>query len=572
MDTPKKKKFKAPVAWRRIDVLAASICMNLLALAMPIVVLQVYDRILPNQSYDTLGVFIIVLVGVAILNGLLSFFRSYILIRFGAKFEYMTNIDAMNSLLHSNLAAFESDSHGVHLERFQGIEAIREFYHGSSMFLIVEVPFVFLFLALIWQFSGLMVLIPLSIISVFFVISFVAGSFLRTAIHEKSNHHERRQNFVIECLNGMHVIKGLAMEAQMLRRYERLQANSANSIFDLSRINSVVHGLASTFSQAVMVSFVAIGSIYVVSNELSIGALAAGTMLAGRVLQPALRALSFWTYRQSVDEKEHKLEKILSLSPEAFDEETKDIKLRGKIELRNVKFCYNDSSAPLLKNINLVIQPGDSISLRGVNGSGKSTLLNLIMGFIPPTEGQVLLDDIDIRKLNRSSFRSQIGLIPQQGVLFNGTLLENMTLYREGQPVTDSIRLAKKLGLDGTILRLRDGLDTMANSDLSHAIPHGFAQRLVTVRALVGDLSIILFDDANLGFDDRNDRYLHDLLVELRQDHTLILVSHRPSLQRICNQHFELRDGRLLVASGAFHGKQHKESQVDNMKEVSASA
>ena len=567
------KLFESSSAWQRLDVLSASVCINLLALAMPIIVLQVYDRILPNQSYDTLSVFVIVLIGVAILDGLLSFSRTYILSRAGAKYEYKLNIAAMKAVMDSNLAAFDSDSHGVHLERFQGIEAVRDFYYGSAMLLVVEIPFVFLFLGLIWQFSGYMVLIPVSIITVFFIISYIAGSILRTAIKMKSDHYERRQNFLIECLQGMHTIKALAMESQMLRRYERLQTSSASSVFELSRINCVVHGLATTFSQAVMVSFVSIGSIFVVNNELSIGALAAGTMLAGRVLQPALRALSFWTYRQSVDEKQCKLEKTLSLRTEEFEEETKDIKLKGKIELRNIKFRYNDNVPTLLKDINLVIPEGESISIRGANGSGKSTLLNLIMGFITPTEGQVLLDDVDIHKLDRSSVRSQIGLIPQQGVLFNGTLLENMTLYREGEPVSDSIRLARKLGLDNTILRLKNGLDTMANNDLSQAIPHGFAQRLVTVRALVGDLSIVLFDDANLGFDDRNDQYLHDLLVELRKDHTLIVVSHRPSLQRICNHHYEIKDGRLVVTSSAFQMKrQIEESRTNELKLVSAGA
>ncbi|MCG8378059.1 MAG: ATP-binding cassette domain-containing protein [Proteobacteria bacterium] len=551
------KKLIKPTAWRRTDVLSASVSMNLLGLCMPIVILQIYDRILPNQSYDTLAVFIIVLCGVAVLDALLEYSRTLIMVKSSAFYEYRVNTESMNSILKSDLSAFDSKSHGHYLESFQGIEAIREFYHGSSMFLVVELPFVLLFLALIWQFSGSMVLIPLCMIIIFFVISYLAGQYLRDTIEVKNDHHERRQNFVIECLQGMHVIKSMAMESQMLRRYERLQANSANSIYDLAQINTIVHGLASTFSQAVMVSYVAIGSIFVVNNELSIGALAAGTMLSGRVLQPALRALSFWTYRQSVKDKEDKLEKMISIKQEAVDENATDMVLKGKIELQNITFKYDDSSKTLLKDISLVVQPGESVSIRGANGSGKSTLLNIIMGFVNLDKGKVLLDDIDIRKLNHSRIRSQIGLIPQQGVLFNGTLLENMTLYREGQPVSDAMKLAGKLYLDGTILRLPNGLDTMANSDLSQAIPQGFAQRLVTVRALVGNPSVILFDDANPGFDDRNDKYLQNLLMELREHHTLIIVSHRPSLQKICDRHYEIKDGRLVTTSGAFLSKKH---------------
>ena len=128
--------------------------------------------------------------------------------------------------------------------------------------------------------------------------------------------------------------------------------------------------------------------------------------------------------------------------------------------------------------------------------------------------------------------------------------------------------LARKLNLDETILRMPDGLDTVANSDLSQAIPHGFAQRLVTVRALLGNLSIIIFDDGNLGFDDKNDRYLQQLLTELREEHTLIVVSHRPSLQKICDRHYEIRDGRLVVCSSAFVNKKHETKKVATQLEA----
>lgn len=562
MPTTPKTRFKAPLAWCRLDVLAASVCINLLALALPIVVLQVYDRVLPNESYATLAMLCSVLVVVALLDGGLNLARSVLLARVGAKYAYRTNLAAMRSVLNADLGRFDSESHGTHLERFQGIEAIREFYFGPSMLLVVELPFVLLFLALIWQFAGGMVLIPLTVIGFFAVISILAGLTLRSAIRRKGDHYERRQNFVIECLHGMHSIKSLAMEAQMQRRFERLQSNSASSIYDLARINSVIHGLAATFSQAVMVSFVAIGSVHVVGGDLSLGALAAGTMLAGRVLQPALRAVSFWTYRQFVSEKEQNLGQLLGMHPEATTGVAEKVRLKGKIELRNVDFRYSANAPLLLKHVNLVIEPGESVCIRGANGAGKSTLLNLLMGFVTPEQGEILLDDRDIKSLNHSNVRAQIGLVPQHGVLFNGTLIDNMTLFRQGEPISEAVELARRLGLDKTILELPQGLDTLANSDLSQAIPHGFAQRLVTVRALLGDLSIVLFDDANLGFDERNDRYLRDMLMELRNDHTLVVVSHRPSLQRICDHQYEIRNGRLVKATTSTFAQPRTQPEV----------
>ncbi|MCB1749320.1 MAG: ATP-binding cassette domain-containing protein [Rhodobiaceae bacterium] len=534
-----------PRAWARPDVLAASVCMNLLALALPIAILQVYDRILPNAAYETLAVFVSALIVVALIDGAIGYARNFILARCGARFEYRTDMAAIRAALRADLACFESVPHGAQLERFQSIQALREFYHGPAMMLVVELPFVVLFLALIWRFSGTMVLIPLAMIGVFLAISMFFGNQLRAAIETKGDHHERRQNFIIECLRGMHTVKALAMEQQMLRRYERLQGNSADSVCELARINSIVNGLATTFSQAIMVCFVSIGSINVVNGTLSVGALAAGTMLAGRVLQPTLRALSFWTFRQSIADKEAKVRALLALPREHAGAATMSGTLAGHITLREVSFRYGEDMPWILQGVDLDIQPGESVSLEGANGAGKSTLINLIMGFVTPQQGEILIDGADIGTYEPNALREQIALIPQDGVLFHGSLLENMTLFREGEYVSDAVALARKLGLDDTILKLPEGLDTLATGDLSQAIPNGFAQRLVMVRALAGRPRVIIFDDANPGFDDRNDRYLQDLLGELKRDHTLIVVSHRPSLQRICERHYRLADGRL---------------------------
>lgn len=537
---------------------------------MPIVVLQVYDRVLPNESYATLGVLVSALVVVALADGFLNFARGLILARCGARYEYDLNVNAIDAVLSSDLATFESEAQGAHLERVQGIDAIREFYHGPAMLFVVELPFVFLFLFLIWRFAGAMVLVPVAVIVLFIAISTVAGMELRKAIADKSEHHERRQNFMIEALGGIHTIKALAMEQQVQRRHERLQGNSARSTFVLARINTVVQGLAGTFSQGVMVAFVGIGSLNVIDGRLSVGALAAGTMLAGRVLQPALRALSFWTFHQTIAEKEARLEEMLALPAETMQTGTARPPLTGRIELRNVSFGFEKDTPPLLKEINLLIEPGQSVSIRGANGCGKSTLINLIMGFVRPDSGQILLDEHPIQTLDPSWVRSRIGLIPQAGVLFEGSLLENMTLFREGEPVVQAISLARRLGLDATITKLPDGLDTLANGDLSQAIPHGFAQRLVTVRALLGDLSIVIFDDGNPGLDERNDSYLRDLLIDLKRDHTLVVVSHRPSLQRVCDEHYEIRDGRLVRSSAEFQSKRFDTRRLRLLKTLTA--
>ncbi|MEM7251518.1 MAG: peptidase domain-containing ABC transporter [Pseudomonadota bacterium] len=547
----KAKTLSLPRAWLRYDVLLASLGVNLFALGIPIVTLQIYDRILPNEAYQTLGFLIAALIGIAILDGFLRISRSVILAWKGAAYEHKKSLELLRHILRSDLVAYETKPHGVYLDRFQALEQVREFYSGHSILLLLDLPFVFVFLGLIWMFAGALVWIPVSVIALFLVVSLVTGFSLRQALHRRSESDERRQNFTIEALQGIHAIKSMAMEPQMMRRYERLQGGSADAIFVLARANSVSQALGVTFSQLVMVSFLTIGSIVAVSGQLSIGALAAGTLLAGRVLQPAMKTLALWTHFQTVQLAESKVNEILSLPPESLRDQTEPVEVSGKIAFENVNFRYAGASQDLFSDLSFTIDAGESVAITGGNGVGKTTLLHLIMGFIQPSHGAVYIDDRDIRTFDRSSLRSQIGLAPQRGMLFDGTLLDNMTLFRDGEPVSQAIALAKRLNLDETITQLPKGLDTEVGSSTVDGLPEGFRQRIILTRALVGGIKVVLFDDANSGFDGADDARLIELLRELQSTCTLIIVSHRPSLIRLCERGYELSNRGLNLTFDA---------------------
>jgi len=268
-------------------------------------------------------------------------------------------------------------------------------------------------------------------------------------------------------------------------------------------------------------------------------------MLAGRVLQPALKAMGLWTQLQSVRLARRKFEELLAMPSEAVEERSESVELRGGIELDNVHFRHPGSDVDLLDGVSLRVGPGEAVGITGSNGVGKSTLLDLIMGFVHPSDGRITFDGIDLRELDRSSVRAQIGLVPQKGALFGGTLLENMTLFREGDAIDQAISLATRLGLDETITRLPEGLDTLFGGGSIDNMSAGFRQRIIMVRALIGDIRIVLFDDANAAFDGKNDQRLLELLKDYRGSQTLIIVSHRPSILRLCDRIFELSEGCL---------------------------
>ncbi len=559
----KKGQLKTPDTWRKPSVLVASLMINILALGLPVVILQVYDRIIPNQAMESFSLLMSGLIIVIIIDGFLKILRSMILSWEGARFDHRESLHAMNHILDAESTAYSSKPTSFYLDKMNALEKIQEFYSSQSILVAMDLPFVFIFLTLIWVISGPLILIPLVLLAIFYAVSSKVGNHLHAALKQRSTVEERRQNFIVETLTGIHTIKSMAMESLMLRRYERLQKQSAESVCELAKINSTVQGIGATISQLAVVCFASIGSIYVIDGTLTIGALAAGTMLSSRVLQPGLNAMKIWTQFQSVRLAHDKVAELYSIA----DEKSGDIKtepgIDGKIELTNITFKYPTQKENLFEDISLTISAGDSISITGNNGVGKSTLISLLSGFLHPNTGEVKLDGRDIFDYEFEFLRAQIGIVPQHGLLFEGTILENMTLYREGQAIDQAIELSKTLGLDEIITRLPSGLDTQVGGAAVDTLSEGVRQKIIMVRSLVGHPKIMLFDDANANFDIKNDARLHKVVERFKKDKTLVIVSHRPSFLKLCNRHFKLQDKKLIETTyNTFTQKNNRAASV----------
>ncbi|MEZ5566885.1 MAG: ATP-binding cassette domain-containing protein [Halioglobus sp.] len=543
------KRYSLPKAWRRTDVLVASFAINLLALALPIVILQFYDRVIPSQSIGTFTALMTGMFVVVCLDVLIKMLRSVILSWEIARFDHKASVDAMDCILQADTQAFDAKPAGFYIDRIHALENIQEFYSGQSMLLLIDLPFVLIYLALIAMIAGPLVAIPLGLVAVFFLVSVRTGRSLHKSLVAKSEMEDRRQNFVIELLQGIHTAKSMAMESLMLRRYEKLQAQSAQGIYDLSRINSVSQGIGATFSQLAVISFVGVGSVAVVSGSLTMGGLAACTMLTSRTLQPGLRAMGVWTQFQSVRLAISKVNELFSIPAEVSGTFSCEKAMTGRIEVKDVEFTYDSEEEPLLRKLSLTVEPGEIIGISGNNGAGKSTLLALLSGFLRPQSGSISIDGVNLEEFDTEFLRAQTGIVPQQGVIFEGTILENMTLYREGRAAEQAMQLAAKLGLGEIISKLPDGLDTYIGGSAAGRLSEGVKQKIIIVRSLIGNPGIIFFDDANANFDIKNDKKLVALVEEMKGSRTMIVVSHRPSFLRVCDRRFVLRDGVLVPES-----------------------
>ncbi|MBI5162548.1 MAG: ATP-binding cassette domain-containing protein [Magnetospirillum sp.] len=528
-------------------VFLASVALNILALALPLALLQVYDRIIPNSSRGTLLLMIAGVAGVVCLEALMRVARADIISWMGSQIEHRAGTKAFGRLMGAPAEELERTGAGELIERFSGLPMVREVFTEHWTLVACDLPFAVIFIATIWFLAGWLVLAPLVMIAVIVAVAASGSKKAEQALTEFNTIRDRRQNFTIEAIHGIHAIKSMAMEGQMIQRLARLQEAVAKASHQVVLANSSVLSNGATFSQLSTLVVVVLGAALVVDNALTIGGLSACTLLTGRVLQPVQKAVSMWSRYQSAEMMRERFETLFELPPE-HPEGTPPLQIgQGGIELKGVSFAYGDAD-PVFANVNLRIGAGARVAIAGDNGSGKSTLLRLMYGSMAPTTGEVLIDGQPVAYYDRNGQETGgIAYVPQRGELFKGTILDNLTMFRP-RLRREAIQIANDLDLDDVVYRLPNGYLTRVGEGSSEALPRGVAQRIAVVRALVCRPRVLLFDEANAAMDNSGDEHLRRYFEALDRTTTLVMVTLRPSLQKLADQVLQIERGRLVPA------------------------
>ncbi len=525
-------------------ILTATIVINLLALGLPVVLLQVYDRIIPNNSVDTLLLLICALAISFMLDAILRSARAALAGWAGARYEFKVGSAAVARLLHANQREADATAVGVNLDRLAAIDQLRDFYANQGATVLIDLPFALLFLLLVYLIGGPLVIVPLIALLVFGIAAFSVGQSLLEALAARSVLDDRRMSFLIEILSGVHTLKAMAMETLMVRRYERLMNSAAQEVYRTALLSGIAQTIGTAFAQISAFAVAAAGSLLVMSEDLTVGGLAASTMLAGRALQPMLRAMGIWTNFQGIRVARDRLTALFKTPLESgFDGRPLTVGA-GALAFDDVHFAY-DERRPVLSGVTLTIGAGECVGITGGNGSGKSTLLQMLNGMVTPDRGTVSIDGQSLVGADRRSYVSAIGYLPQHCTLFHGTILDNLTMFRGRRYFDEALRLAAELGLDEYIARMPMGYDTVIDSSSHDQLPGGVRQRIAVIRALVDKPKIILFDEANTALDHGSDARLRELLSRLKGHVTILLVSYRPSLLELADRRFELVGAQL---------------------------
>jgi ATP-binding cassette subfamily C protein LapB len=524
-----------------ISVKFASFSVNLLALALPLSIMQVYDRVIPNHSLATLAYLFLGLTFAIAIDYALKISRSALLSWHATQFVEKVENEAVSRFLRAPNGSFERCPAAVNISRYGAAAALADYHSGQARLVAIDLPFVGIALIVLTIVGGTMVLVPAVLFFIFAALAIGRARKFRKILDLRTAQDNRKYDFIAEVLAGIHTVKGMAMEPQMQRRFERLQqavAETTMASILTGQANQTSAMLYGNISQLIVV---AIGGSQVINDHLTMGALACCTMLSGQILQPLLRAISLWTERENVDHRRAEVRLLLDL-PSVEPAPVGLTSVVGDIQFENVTFRYDTAVDPALEVVDLSIKVGTITGVKGKGGSGRTTLLKLIQGDIEPASGRVTIGGVSTMEPNFQAIRPCIAYVGAAPVMFSGTIMENLTVFSP-EKRDFARKMSQLFGLETTINLLPDGYETELGRGIGDDLPMSIAQQVNIVRALTNRPRVLALDEANMVLDAVAEPALIRALETLRGRLTVIVVTHRPSLLALCDRLILVEDG-----------------------------
>ena len=542
----------SPFEGEKSTIIASSIVINILALAFPLLMLQIYDRILPHQSIDTLGL-IAVGVGIAVaVESVIRAVRSYTTAWVSARFEHKAMLAVTERALAEPLHEFERKGTGTVMDDYKSVSTLKYHYSGQTFQQLMDLPFTALYVLIVFILSPWIGLLLTAGYAVFVFITWKNGHDDPILIKEQKKTDSRRANFLNETLSNVHTLKSMTMESLMLRRYERLQESCARLMARVTYALDMSAGIGNIFSPLMTMLIVALGAWLVIGNHLTNGELAACILLGMRSLAPLQRLGGMWARYQQDEILRDNLARTLQQrglpSKPPVEDSANNLADRlmmpAKLALDNVHYRFPGSQNELFSGLSLTVKPGEFLCIKGDSGSGRSTLLQLMAGVLYPAKGRVLIDDEDLANIPPGEISDHVAYLPQKALMFEGSLLDNVSVFDPSR-VDRALLTAKMLGLGDFVAKMPRGWDSPVGDAAADAMPPGYRQRIAIVRALSNQPNIILFDDASSVMDADGDATFLKFMEAVRGKLTVVMVSQRPSFLRLADRTLYLQDGRL---------------------------
>ena len=537
----------AVIKYRRIflEVLGVSVIIQLFALITPMFFQVVMDKVLVHRGFSTLDVITIALLVVTIFDVILGGLRTYIFAHTTSRIDVELGARLFRHLLSLPIAYFESRRVGDTVARVRELEQIRNFLTGQALTSVLDLCFSFIFLLVMWFYSGWLTLVVVISLPCYAFWSATISPILRTRLNDKFARNADNQSFLVESVTAIGTIKSMAVEPQMTRRWDQQLAAYVSAGFRVARLATIGQQGVQFIQKMVTVITLWLGAHLVIKGDLSVGQLIAFNMLAGQVAAPVIRLAQLWQDFQQVGISVARLGDILNTPTENPTSRLALPNIRGQIDFEKIIFRYRPDGAEILRNLNLNIKAGEILGIVGRSGSGKSTLTKLVQRLYVPERGRVLVDGNDLALADPSWLRRQIGVVLQENVLLNQSIRANIALADPGMALEKIMYAAKMAGAHDFIMELSEGYDTIVGEQGS-GLSGGQRQRIAIARALVGNPRILILDEATSALDYESERAIMQNMQAICKGRTVLIIAHRLSTVRMANRIIAMDKGCIV--------------------------
>jgi subfamily B ATP-binding cassette protein HlyB/CyaB len=533
------------------ELLAASVVLQLFGLLTPLFTQVVIDKVLVHRGLTTLDVLAVGMLALIVFEAVLGGLRSHVLAHTGSRIDVELGARLFQHLLALPLAYFQARRVGDSVARLRELESIRQFLTGAPLTSVLDAAFTVVFLAAMACYSAVLTTVVLVTLPVYGALVAGFGPALRRRLEERVTRGAESHAFLTECLRGVETVKALAAEPVMVRRWEEHLAASVRAGFRAASLANIAGQGISATSRLTALAILWIGARLVVAGEMTVGELVAFNMLAGRVSGPVLRLAQLWQECQRAGIAMARLGDILAAPREAsFGTAAGALsRLSGSLLFEDVSFRYRPDGPEILRGVSFAVGPGEVVAVVGRSGSGKSTLARLVQRLHVPDRGRVVIDGMDVTHLDPAWLRRLVGVVPQDTVLWSGSVRENIALGDPGLPMERVQAAARLAGAHEFIIELPGGYEATVGEH-GATLSGGQRQRIAIARALAADPAILVLDESTSALDAESEAAIVRSFPEICRGRTVLIIAHRMTMVRLATRVVALERGQI-VADGS---------------------
>ncbi len=528
-------------------VIIAAILINIFVVFVPLFTMNVYDRVLPNKAVDTLWVLLIGIVFVLVFDFILKLIRAYFIEQAGKRADIRMSSKIFDQLLNIKLDAKPSST-GMFVSRLQSFESVREFFTTATITAFVDLPFVVLFIFIIFYIGGPLGYISLATMFIAITFSWFMQKPIKQTILNSAKEDQIKQTVLTETVTGLEIIKSVRAQNRMRTHWEKSISQTSyygNKSHYLSQIVTYFVGFISQLSGIVIVA----GGVLLASDgTITMGGIIAAMMLNSRVIGPVSQIAGMIIRLDRTILSLNNIDEIMKM-PVERERNQKYLSrpdLNGDIVFKDVNFAYKDQKFDVLKNVNLSIKKGERVGIIGKIGSGKSTLAKILLNLYEPSKGSVLVDNTDIRQIDPVDLRRSIGYVPQEPFLFMGSIKDNITIGEQYATDEQILKAAQIAGVHDFLGKHEKGYDLIVG-ERGEGLSGGERQAVTLARAILSNPNILVFDEPTNMMDELSENLFKKKVQGIIQNKTVIIITHKPSLLSIVDRLIVVEDGKIVA-------------------------